>query len=91
MLKCTILEALTKPKAFSGVNNEAYHWWRAEPTSVHKKIAMDLVDNGIKNNEPKVFAFCNLNLLTPKIKSWFMSFKIHKTIGEVTFFIYEKK
>lgn len=91
MLKCNIVSALTKPRAFSGVNNEKYHWWKAEPTIVHKKIARDLVEHGIKLNDPKIFAFCNLDIISPKVRDWFMTFKIYKKIGDVTFFIYEKK
>ena len=90
MLNCTLLQALTKPKAFSGVNNESYHWWKAEPTSVHKKIAQDLIKNGVHQDKLNVFAFCNLSLLSDKIKNWFLSFKVYKKIGDVTFFIYEK-
>lgn len=90
MLKCDIVTALTKPRAFSGVNNESYHWWRAEPTSVHKKIAKDLVENGIKEDDPRVFAFCNMGIISPKVRAWFETFKVHKKIGEVTFFLYEK-
>ena len=91
MLKCDIVTALTKPRAFSGVNNESYHWWRAEPTSVHKKIAMDMVENGIRDNDPRVFAFCNMEIISPSVRAWFETFKIYKEIGGVTFFLYEKK
>jgi hypothetical protein len=90
MLNCSLLYALTKPKAFSGVNNESYHWWKAEPTSIHKKIAYDLVHNGVQKDVQNVFAFCNLSLLSGNIKDWFESFKVYKKIGDVTFFIYEK-
>lgn len=90
MLKCDIVTALTKPRAFSGVNNESYHWWRAEPTSVHKKIAKDLVVNGIKNGDPRVFAFCNMDIISPKVRAWFQTFKVYKEIGGMTFFLYEK-
>lgn len=86
----TLVEALTAPKQFSGVNNEGYHWWKAEPTSVHKKIAQDLVHNGVQKDVQNVFAFCNLSLLSGKVKNWFLSYKVYKKIGEVTFFIYEK-
>jgi hypothetical protein len=91
MLNCTIVEALTKKRAFSGVNNEAYHWWRAEPTSVHKKIARELVEKGLKKTDPNVFAFCNLDIIAPSVRDWFLKFKIYKEIGGVTFFLYEKK
>ena len=91
MLKCDIVTALTKPRAFSGVNNENYHWWKAEPTIVHKKIASDLVEHGIRDSDPNVFAFCNLDIIAPSVRDWFMTFKIYKEIGGVTFFIYEKK
>ena len=90
MLKCDIVTALTKPRAFSGVNNESYHWWRAEPTSVHKKIAKDLVENGIKKGDPRVFAFCNMDIISPKVRAWFQTFKVYKEIGGMTFFLYEK-
>jgi hypothetical protein len=91
MLNCTLVEALTKKRAFSGVNNEAYHWWRAEPTSVHKKIAKELVEKGLKKTDPNVFAFCNLKIIDPMVRDWFLKFKIYKEIGGVTFFLYEKK
>jgi hypothetical protein len=91
ILNCDIVTALTKPRAFSGVNNESYHWWKAEPTSVHKKIAMDMVENGIRDNDPRVFAFCNMEIISPSVRAWFETFKIYKEIGGMTFFLYEKK
>lgn len=90
MLKCDIVTALTKPRAFSGVNNEGYHWWRAEPTIVHKKIAKDLIENGIRENDPRIFAFCNMSIISPKVKAWFEKFEVYKEIGGVTFFLYNK-
>jgi hypothetical protein len=90
MLKCDIVTALTKPRAFSGVNNESYHWWRAEPTSVHKKIAKDLVENGIRCDDPRVFAFCNMDIISPSVRAWFEKFEVYKEIGGVTFFLYNK-
>jgi len=91
MLNCSVIEALTKPRAFSGVNNESYHWWKAEPTVTHKKIAIDLIKNGIKKDDPKIFAFCNLSLVPTSVANWFNSYKTYKKIGEVTYFLYEKK
>lgn len=91
MLKCDIVTALTKPRAYSGVNNESYYWWKAEPTSVHKKIAKDMVENGIRDNDPQVFAFCNIDIISPKARAWFEKFKVYKEIGGMTFFLYEKK
>jgi hypothetical protein len=90
MFNRTIVEALTAPRQFSGVNNEGYHWWKAEPTSVHKKIAKDLVEKGLKETDPNVFAFCNLDIISQKAKNWFLKFKVYKEIGGVTFFLYEK-
>lgn len=90
MLKCSLVEALTKPRAYSGVNNESYYWWRAEPTATHKMIATDLVENGIREDDPNVFAFCNLDLIRPSVAAWFNSFKVYKKIGGNTFYLYEK-
>lgn len=87
MAKSTIKEAILKPRAFSGVNREDYIWWRAEPTVTHKKIAIDIVNNGLKKNDPRIYAFCNMSLISPKAKAWFNTLKFYKKIGEVTFFL----
>lgn len=87
MAKSTIKEAILKPGAFSGVNKENYIWWKAEPTVTHKKIAIDIVTNGIKKHEPRIYAFCNMSLISPKAKAWFNTLKLYKKIGEVTFFL----
>ena len=87
MAKSSIKETILKPRAFSGVNRENYIWWRAEPTSIHKKIAIDIVNNGLKKNDPKIYAFCNMSLISPKTKAWFNTLKFYKKIGEVTFFL----
>jgi hypothetical protein len=91
MLNCSLIEALTKPRAFSGVNNEGYFWWKAEPTVTHKMIAKDLVNNGIKKDDPRIFAFCNLSIINQKAADWFNKFKVYKKIGGMTYFLYEKK
>lgn len=87
MAGSSIKEAILKPRAFSGVNRENYIWWRAEPTSVHKQIAIDIVKHGIKKGEPRVYAFCNMSIIAPKTKAWFNTLKFYKKIGEVTFFL----
>jgi len=87
MAKSSIKEAILKPRAFSGVNRENYIWWRAEPTSIHKKIAIDIVNNGIKKGEPRIYAFCNMAIIHPKTRAWFNTLKFYKKIGEVTFFL----
>ena len=87
MAKSSIKEAILKPGAFSGVNKENYIWWKAEPTVTHKKIAIDIVTNGIKKHEPRIYAFCNMSLISPKAKAWFNTLKFYKKIGEVTFFL----
>jgi hypothetical protein len=88
---CTITETINKPKQYSGVNNENYMWWKAEPTSVHKRIAIDLIKNGVDKKLNNIFAFCNLNQIkNQKIKNWFLQFKIYKKIKNVTFFELEK-
>lgn len=87
MAKSSIKEAILRPRAFSGVNREDYIWWRAEPTIVHKKIAIDIVRNGIRKGEPQIYAFCNMSLISPQTKAWFNTLKYYKKIGEVTFFL----
>jgi hypothetical protein len=86
----TLFEALHRKQAFSGLNNEAYHWWRAEPTTVHKQIAIDLITNGVQERACNVFAFCNMSLISKHAHNWFSSFKLYKKIGQVSFFSYEK-
>lgn len=87
MAGSSIKEAILKPRAFSGVNREDYIWWRAEPTVTHKKIAIDIVNNGIKKHEPRIYAFCNMSIIAPKTRAWFNTLKFYKKIGEVTFFL----
>jgi len=87
MAKSSIKEAILKPRAFSGVNREDYIWWRAEPTVTHKKIAIDIVNNGIKKGEPRIYAFCNMAIIHPKTRAWFNTLKFYKKIGDVTFFL----
>lgn len=87
MAGSSIKEAILRPGAFSGVNRESYIWWRAEPTSIHKQIAIDIVYNGIKKDEPRVYAFCNMSIIAPKTKAWFNRLKFYKKIQDVTFFL----
>lgn len=87
MYKIGIIDAIVYPRAYSGVNLESYIWWRAEPTSIHKQIAKDLVENGLKENDPRVYAFCNMSLISQSSKNWFNTLKFYKKIGEVTFFL----
>lgn len=87
MAGSSIKEAILRPGAFSGVNKETYIWWRAEPTSVHKQIAADIVKHGIKKGEPRVYAFCNMGLVSAKSKAWFNRLKFYKRIQDVTFFL----
>lgn len=87
MAKSSIKEAILKPRAFSGVNRDDYIWWRAEPTVTHKKIAIDMVNNGIKKGEPRIYAFCNMGIIAPKTRAWFNTLKFYKKIGDVTFFL----
>jgi hypothetical protein len=87
MAKVSIIKAITYPRAYSGVNLDSYIWWRAEPTSVHKAIARDLVENGIRESDPKIYAFCNMSIISEKNRRWFRTLKFYKKIGEVTFFL----
>jgi hypothetical protein len=86
----TLQEALLRPKAFSGLNREGYHWWKMEPTTTHKKIAIELITNGVSDKACNVFAFCNMSLISKQTHNWFNSFKLYKKIGQVSFFSYEK-
>ena len=83
----SITKAILLPGAFSGVNLDSYIWWRAEPTITHKKIAIDIVNNGIKEGEPRIYAFCNMSLIAPKTRAWFNTLKFYKKIGDETFFL----
>lgn len=87
MYGISIIKAILLPGAFSGVNKENYIWWRAEPTATHKKIAIDIVNNGIKKSEPRIYAFCNMGIIAPKTRAWFNTLKFYKKIGDVTFFL----
>jgi hypothetical protein len=87
MMKTDVIKAITYPRAYSGVNLESYIWWRAEPTSIHKAIARDLVENGLRESDPKIFAFCNMSIISEKNKRWFRTLKYYKKVGEVTFFL----
>jgi hypothetical protein len=87
MMKISIIKAITYPRAYSGVNLESYVWWRAEPTSIHKAIARDLVENGLRESDPKIYAFCNMSIISEKNRRWFNTLKFYKKIGEVTFFL----
>jgi hypothetical protein len=83
----SITKAILLPRAFSGVNRESYIWWRAEPTVTHKKIAIDMVSNGIREGEPRIYAFCNMSLISAKSKAWFNTLKFYKKIDDETFFL----
>jgi hypothetical protein len=87
MMKSNVIKAITYPRAYSGVNLESYIWWRAEPTSIHKAIAWDLVENGLRESDPKIYAFCNMSIISEKNRRWFRTLKFYKKIGEVTFFL----
>jgi hypothetical protein len=87
MMKVSIIKAITYPRAYSGVNLDSYIWWRAEPTSIHKAIARDLVENGLRESDPKIYAFCNMSIISEKNKRWFRTLKLYKKVGEVTFFL----
>jgi hypothetical protein len=85
-----VIKSILKKGSFSGVNRKGYIWWEAEPTSVHKKIAIQLLTEGVELEVANVFAFCDdYTLKNPKnkaIKDWFFSHPVYKKIGEVTFF-----
>jgi hypothetical protein len=85
--KVSIIKAITYPRAYSGVNLDSYIWWRAEPTSIHKAIARDLVENGLRESDPKIYAFCNMGIISEKNRRWFRTLKLYKKVGEVTFFL----
>jgi hypothetical protein len=88
--KTTITKAILRPGSFSGVNLPSYIWWRAEPTEMHKRLALRIIAEDVPQHLKKLFAFCNLKLLSPKTKAWFLSFKVYKNIKDVTFFVNEK-
>jgi hypothetical protein len=87
MMKVSIIKAITYPRAYSGVNLDSYIWWKAEPTSIHKAIARDLVVNGLRESDPKIYAFCNMSIISEKNRRWFRTLKFYKKVGEVTFFL----
>jgi hypothetical protein len=87
MMKVSVIKAITYPRAYSGVNLDSYIWWRAEPTSIHKAIARDLVENGLRESDPKIYAFCNMSIISEKNRRWFRTLKLYKKVGEVTFFL----
>lgn len=87
MAGTSIKDAILKKGAFSGVNRESYIWWRAEPTAAHKKIAIDIVNNGIKKHEPRVYAFCNMGIISESNRRWFKKLRFYKKIQDVTFFL----
>jgi hypothetical protein len=87
MYGISITKAILRPKAFSGVNKENYIWWKAEPTVTHKKIAIDIVKNGIRKGEPRIYAFCNMGIISQKARAWFKTLRQYKKIGDVTFFL----
>lgn len=88
--KTTITKAILRPGSFSGVNLPSYIWWRAEPTEMHKRLALRIITEDVPKELSKIFAFCNLKLLSPQTKAWFLSFKVYKNIKDVTFFVNEK-
>ena len=90
MDKTTITKAILRPGSFSGVNLPSYIWWRAEPTEMHKRLALRIIAEDVPKELSNIFAFCNLKLLSPKTKAWFLSFKVYKNIKDVTFFVNEK-
>ena len=93
LFNTTVIGAITKKGSFSGVNRKGYIWWKAEPTLTHKKIAHQLLTQGVEKELSNVFAFCDDNTLKNpkniKIKNWFFTFPVYKKIGEVTFFNYK--
>jgi hypothetical protein len=88
--KTTIIKTILRPGAFSGVNHFTYHWWKAEPTTVHKRLALKIIVEDVPRKLSNIFAFCNLKLISYKAKTWFLSFKVYKNIKDVTFFVNEK-
>jgi len=88
--KTTITKAILRPGSFSGVNLPYYIWWRAEPTEMHKRLALRIIAEDVPKELSNIFAFCSLNLLSSKTKAWFLSFKVYKNIKDVTFFVNEK-
>ena len=88
--KTTIIKTILRPGAFSGVNHPTYHWWKAEPTTVHKRLALKIIAEDVPNELSNIFAFCNLKLISYKAKTWFLLFKVYKNIKDVTFFVNEK-
>jgi len=87
MMKASVIKAITYPRAYSGVNLDSYVWWKAEPTSIHKAIARDLVENGLRESDPRIYAFCNMSIISEKNRRWFRTLKFYKKVGEVTFFL----
>jgi len=87
MMRVSIIKAITYPRAYSGVNLGGYIWWRAEPTSIHKAIARDLVENGLRESDPKIYAFCNMSIISERNRRWFRTLKFYKKVDEVTFFL----
>lgn len=90
MDKTTITKAILRPGSFSGVNLPSYIWWKAEPTEMHKRLALRIIAEDVPKELSNIFAFCNLKLLSPQTKAWFLSFKVYKNIKDVTFFVNEK-
>lgn len=88
--KTTITKAILRPGSFSGINLPSYIWWRAEPTEMHKRLALKIIAEDVPKELSNIFAFCNLKLLSPQTKAWFLSFKVYKNIKDVTFFVNEK-
>jgi hypothetical protein len=90
LLNKSLVEVLTKPKSFSGVNHPTYHWWKAEPTAVHKLLAIKILSENSPKHLTELFAFCVFDQVGISAKNWFSKFKVYKKINTVSFYINEK-
>jgi hypothetical protein len=90
MFDRSLVEALTYPNIFCAVNNNSCYYWRAEPTTVHKRLAIIALSQEVPKELSNLFAFCAYDQISNSAKSWFSQFKVYKKIKTVSFYMNEK-
>lgn len=90
MFDKSLVQVLTYPNAFCAVNNNSCYYWRAEPTTVHKRLAIKALSQEVPEELSKLFAFCAFDQISNSAKSWFSQFKVYKKIKTVSFYMNEK-
>lgn len=94
LLDITLIEALQRPGAFSGVNKSKYKYWNEEPTLLHKQIAEEVFRDSVPEKYKDLYAFCacESSIVSKKTRKWFNKLPLVETITlyniPITFYNY---